>query len=93
MQQRLVLGGDARGSGDGSHRLHAFALGRHEQPGAVVAQRRGAVRMADDIHQGLDEHGKPGFALLITTPGHRCTSLRARPHSLPLRPGAYTVAM
>jgi len=93
VQKRLVLGGNARWSGDGRHRLHALALGRHEQPGAVVAERRGPISVADDAHQRLDERGKPCFAASITEPGHACACSRTTLHTLRLPPNPQYAAL
>src|SRR4051812_14324234 len=89
MQERLVLGRDPGRGRDRGYRLHALALGRHEQAGAVVAQGCGAIGVAEDTGQCLDIDAEPRFTTLVE--GHRrasCAGPQAFFYDLARPPGA-----
>ena len=61
MQQRLVLRRHPGGRRQRRHRLDALALSRHQQPEAVIPQRRRPVSMADHLNKPLDINRKARF--------------------------------
>jgi hypothetical protein len=60
----------------GRHRLDALALDRHQQPNAIIAQRRRPVGMAYDAGQPVYIRGKPPLAPLDGTKTHLSPPLK-----------------
>jgi hypothetical protein len=64
MQQRLMLGRRAIRRRDRRHRLHALALARHQQPGAIMPQRLLAVLVTNHARKPLDISRKSRFTVV-----------------------------
>src|SRR4029453_6379302 len=61
VQQRLMLRRRPLRRSDRRHRFHALALAGQHQAQAVIPQRLGPVRMADNAHKPFDISRKPQF--------------------------------
>jgi len=70
MQQRLVLRRHPGGRRQRRHRLDALALSRHQQPEAVIVQRRRPVSMADHLNKPLDIDRKARFTPITSQVVH-----------------------
>ncbi len=75
MQKRLVLRRHPRRRRYCRQRLHALALTRHHQPGAIVPQRLRTIRVPNHAHKPLDILSKSRFNRPRSSMTHR--SLRA----------------
>jgi hypothetical protein len=63
MQQRLTLRSRSFRRRHRRHRL-TLALARHHQANAIVAQRPGAIRVADHTHNPIDKRRKSRFTIV-----------------------------
>jgi hypothetical protein len=76
VQQRLVLRRRPRRRRLRCHRLHALALARQHQAGAIIAQRPSPIRMPDDARQPLNILGKSRFTVF------QCLAIHLSPYLL-----------